>query len=360
MIKKINVKGVVYDVRDEKTAAELEARNGVMVNYNQWKGVENSLFSLTEILGDEDFVSLVRRGTVLTFLAAEGKWARYQYAGAENDAAIVTASNWRNISGATYGISQTADATKVQISSKGENGGVKDILNISAATTEKAGVMTAEDKQKLDTVAEKMNNLKYAALPVISWTSETTPDLNKYTTHGVWRLGGIRYSNGDNLPINSVGENASISGILTVTLAEEGETSYMHAITQHLILGNTLGKESKVYVRTGCRTSYNNGATYETTWSGWQVLQAMTEVGVVASLDDFIDNGMYSGVFTGNGPELFVMVVLNDYAVAESAAVTRSVAQFKLAVATGLGTAGISKRVGSGETISWGEWENIG
>ncbi len=49
-----------------------------------------------------------------------------------------------------YSIKQAVDAGKVQISTTTENGGVKDVLNITAATTEKAGVMTAADKTKLN------------------------------------------------------------------------------------------------------------------------------------------------------------------------------------------------------------------
>ena len=48
-----------------------------------------------------------------------------------------------------YGIKQVVDAGKVQISTTNENGGEKDILNIMAATSEKAGVMSAEDKKSL-------------------------------------------------------------------------------------------------------------------------------------------------------------------------------------------------------------------
>lgn len=60
-----------------------------------------------------------------------------------------------------YGIKQVVDAGKVQISTTNENGGEKDILNIMAATSEKAGVMTAEDKKIV--AAEPLTNavLKY-------------------------------------------------------------------------------------------------------------------------------------------------------------------------------------------------------
>ena len=52
-----------------------------------------------------------------------------------------------------YGIKQVVDADKVQISTTNGDGCVKDTLEIPAATTESAGVMSAEDKNNLDIIA---------------------------------------------------------------------------------------------------------------------------------------------------------------------------------------------------------------
>ncbi len=73
-----------------------------------------------------------------------------------------------------YSIKQAVDAGKVQISTTTENGGVKDVLNITAATTEKAGVMTAADKTKLN------NDIPY---PQETGTMVTSAD-KKYIYRG--------------------------------------------------------------------------------------------------------------------------------------------------------------------------------
>lgn len=121
-----------------------------IINYNEWKG-SNAELSLPNVLADDEFVKIVKSGTILTFKSTSTTWKRFQYTAASAAAADVGSySNWKELSGAAYGIKQSVDAGKVQISTTGENGAVKDILNIVAATTEKAGVMTAADKAKLN------------------------------------------------------------------------------------------------------------------------------------------------------------------------------------------------------------------
>lgn len=121
-----------------------------IINYNEWKG-SNAELSLPNVLADDEFVKMVKSGTILTFKNTSTTWKRFQYTAESAAAADVrNYSNWKELSGATYSIKQAVDADKVQISTTGENGAVKDILNIVAATTEKAGVMSAADKAKLN------------------------------------------------------------------------------------------------------------------------------------------------------------------------------------------------------------------
>lgn len=121
-----------------------------IINYNEWKG-SNAELSLPNVLADDEFVKMVKSGTLLTFKNTSTTWKRFQFTAASIAAADVkNYSNWKELSGATYSIKQAVDANRVQISTTGENGGVKDILNIAAATTERAGVMSAEDKKKLE------------------------------------------------------------------------------------------------------------------------------------------------------------------------------------------------------------------
>ena len=119
-------------------------------------------------------------------------------------------------------------------------------------------------------------------------------------------------------------------------------------LTQILELGNKDGGDIKVYTR-----RYNGSS-----WSAWQILQPMTEVGQVDSLNGFIDNGMYSGALT-NG-DTFAIIVINNYAVAASAGQERSISQFKYSLALSGGVQ-FQHRTGKGAAaIAWSEWQNVG
>lgn len=123
-----------------------------IINYNEWKG-SNAELSLPNVLADDEFVKMVKSGTLLTFKNTSTTWKRFQYTAASIAAADVkNYSNWKELSGAVYGIKQVVDAGKVQISTTNENGGEKDILNIMAATAERAGVMSAEDKRQISRI----------------------------------------------------------------------------------------------------------------------------------------------------------------------------------------------------------------
>ena len=126
-----------------------ESLHSTIINYNEWKG-NNYELSLPNVLADDEFVKMVKSGTILIFKNTSTIWKRFQYAAASVAVTDVkNYSNWKELSGTIYGIKQAVDAHKVQISTTGENGGVKDILNIAAATAENAGVMSAEDKKML-------------------------------------------------------------------------------------------------------------------------------------------------------------------------------------------------------------------
>ena len=129
-----------------------------IINYNEWKG-SNAELSLPNVLADDEFVRMVKSGTILIFKNTSTTWKRFQYTAASIAAADVKSySNWKELSGATYSIKQAVDANRVQISTTGENGGVKDVLNITAATTEKAGVMSADMLNAIAVNAELIEN----------------------------------------------------------------------------------------------------------------------------------------------------------------------------------------------------------
>lgn len=131
-----------------------ESLRHTIVNYNEWKATDAQL-SLSNVLADDELVKMVKSGTILTFKNTATTWKRYQYTVASAASADVqNISNWKELSAATYSIKQAVDANKVQISTTGENGNVKDIINISAATIENAGVMSVEDKGYLNSSAQ--------------------------------------------------------------------------------------------------------------------------------------------------------------------------------------------------------------
>ena len=194
----------------------------------------------------------------------------------------------------------------------------------------------------------------------LSWSSSL--NLNDIVEGGVYNIEGNRLKTSDNLPINNFGENASFAARLIVTVSPEGATTYRHIVGQTLILSNAEGHETKVYTRSGNRTSYDGGVSYVTTWGVWSMLQGNINVGAVESLDNLIDNGIYSGIYTYGSPETFVMVVINDYDASVKVGQVRRVSQFKYSVYTGTNVVKYLSRVGYGnDGITWDEegWKPI-
>lgn len=229
-------------------------------------------------------------------------------------------------------------------------------------------------------------NLKDDIGSVTKVTWDSNSDMYDYIAAGVYDIEGTRESLYDSLPIANIGENTTIAARLIVTVTPEGATTYRHSIGQTLILSNAEGKETKVYTRNGNRTIPTGGASYTITWSNWKCLQGMVEYGIVTDEDSwgitesptshtpgfgmhgFIENGMYSGIYTDDytlqAPtfiETFVLVVINDYAVSSQAGTPRRISQLKYATDTLTGQCTVKKRVGTGsDSISWGDWEEIG
>lgn len=184
----------------------------------------------------------------------------------------------------------------------------------------------------------------------VTW--EQSSHVDDYIEAGVYDIAGTRWRN-DGLPINNMGENATIAAKLFVTVTPEGATTYRHSIGQTLILTNAEGKETKVYTRNGNRTSTDGGVTYTITWGNWGQLQQNIEVGLVASLDSFTNNGIYSGIWQ-RGEEFitFVCVVINDYALGVS---PRRVSQYVYGINKGSGKIEHITRMAEGDTTV--EWE---
>ena len=180
--------------------------------------------------------------------------------------------------------------------------------------------------------------IKYFQRNSIAWSAGS--HINNYIAPGTYNIKGDRTNLADGLPIYNTG---SFSARLTVLAAH-------NCVTQVLTLLNVSGGDGNVYART-CQ----HGA-----WGTWGKLQQNVEVGQTTSLDAYIDNGIYSGVYT-NGTtlfETFVMVVINNYAVAAATGTARNITQVKYAVDTN-GTFCYHVRNGQGaDTVEWGEWRD--
>lgn len=185
----------------------------------------------------------------------------------------------------------------------------------------------------------------------ITWNNDTNPsNMNDFVVAGVYDLKGEHTRMDDNLPILNTGGGHTFNARLTVldsSITGSGNSDDK-CITQVLSFNNRLG-QGEVYIRTGKGSSLDN-----LTWEKWSTLQRNVNVGDVRTLDNLIDNGIYSGVLTGTG-ETFVLVVINNYAVVGNN-MPRSISQFKYSVGP-LGVISFGKRVKIGNADFPAKWD---
>lgn len=248
---------------------------------------------------------------------------------------------------------RTANDVMLNLKKWGDTTGTKRVRHsISAATETQAGVMSATDKARLNN-AEPVTR--------VQWTAVS--NINTYTTTGIYLLTGERLNTADGLPITNSNPGHTIHARLLVldsSISGTGD-SQDKCITQVLTLSNRTGGDGDVYIRTG-RASVKNQLAAGAGWELWGKLQQNIEVGQVTSLDTFTGNGIYSGVYTNGSTffETFVMVVINNYAVAGATGQVRSISQFKYALNVD-GTVSYKTRTGQGSSvIGWGSWVDLG
>ena len=244
------------------------------------------------------------------------------------------------------GFSVYADKIELYAKNISDNGVRFD--EIPAATAEKAGVMSAEDKR----------NLNNSTVKVITWNNDTDPsNINDFTEAGVYEIKGEHTRNDDNLPFGNTGGGHTFHARLEVldsSIAPEGQSDDI-CITQKLTLSNRVAGDGDVYIRTG------RGANKQSiTWEKWGKQQQNIEVGEVTNLDNLIDNGIYSGVWTNghlnNYPLTFVCVVINDYFIGIS---PRRVSQFLYGLSNSNGSTVYQTRVWDDAYNKWSDWEII-
>ena len=234
----------------------------------------------------------------------------------------------------------------------GLGSGVLDAYAVLPNATDTAkGFMSAEDKRVLDKVADDIE--KKQTVVQVEWVNVgNVSNMNDFTEAGVYELKGERTRDDDNLPFGNTGGSHTFHARLEVldsSIAPEGKSDDI-CITQKLTLSNRVAGDGDVYIRTG------RGASKEAiTWETWGKLQQNIEVGQATTLDDLIDNGIYSGVLNTTG-ETFVLVVINNYAFAEKYGVQRSISQFKYSVNPS-GVVAFGKRVKVGNGAFPESWE---
>ena len=174
-------------------------------------------------------------------------------------------------------------------------------------------------------------------------------NLNDILNEGLYFIKGYKH-NGDNIPILNDGPIAA--KLTVISTDDNGENK---VVTQVLNLNNNHGGEGNIYTR-----SYQNG-----NWKAWGKLQTNIEVGQVTTLDNLVDNGIYSGVLTDGSPtavgsfyDTFVLIVLNNYSVAGPLGTAQSISQLKYSLKLD-STIEVAKRKRD-EYGFWTEWKSVG
>lgn len=199
-----------------------------------------------------------------------------------------------------------------------------------------------ESESKLSTSISGKLSAKH-----ITWGKDSSID--NYVTQGFYIINGERLSADDGLPIINSNPGHTIAATLIVT--DSTINSGKMCVTQFLMMSNRLGNDGNMYVRTA------TGNTSGLTWGAWGRMATNIEVGEVNSLNSFIDNGIYSGIYnSGTSIETFVMIVINNYLAAGSLNTTRSISQFKYALALD-GSVTFQKRSGGAGVL--GSWRDI-
>lgn len=208
---------------------------------------------------------------------------------------------------------------------------------------------------------EQGRKLKNEMLIPVEWSSAS--HINHYVTQGIYNITGERLNTADGLPIANSNPGHTIHArllVLNSSIAGTGDVQDK-CITQVLTLSNRTGGDGDVYIRTG-RAQSTNMLVGGIGWEQWGKLQQNVEVGQITSLNSYIGNGIYSGVYTDGSTffETFVMVVINNYAVAGATGTIRRISQFKYALGID-GTFSYKTRIGYGNTgIEWGSWVDLG
>lgn len=181
--------------------------------------------------------------------------------------------------------------------------------------------------------------IKNVSFNSVAWNEYS--NLDNYNCIGEYIIRGERKNNDDNMPINNLGDIEARLNVISDTIGKNA--------TQVLTLLNVGGGDGNIYTRT----------RQDNTWGAWGKLQTNVEVGVInqQQMDALIDNGIYSGVLSTTG-ETFVLVVINNYAIAQQAGYGGYISHLKYSVGLdGVVKVETRRRDAYG---FWTEWQGIG
>lgn len=196
-----------------------------------------------------------------------------------------------------------------------------------------------------------LNNSLNGKQSVVSVEWGANSNLNYYIAAGVYNIQGARLSGNDNMPIANSNPGHTIAARLLVL--DSSINSIERCVTQLLVLSNRIGGEGNIYVRSAVSDADGNMQ-----WKSWLKQQGVTDVGSTASLNGYIDNGIYSGVLLPDY-SMFLLIVLNNYYIAAMLGQVRSILQFRIALGVDSSSA-FQYRIGRGSSdIQWGDWLSL-
>ena len=206
----------------------------------------------------------------------------------------------------------------------------------------------ARSKEKERELSAEISNK--VSKRTIVWDENS--NIDEFVVQGVYVINGERLNLSDGLPVRNGNPGHTIAATLIV--ADSTINSNERCVTQMLLLSNRLGADGNLYLRTA--TGDANGLV----WASWGKMQTNIETGAVTSLDNYVDNGIYSGILLSGDTamDMFLLVVLNNYPAANTIGATRTVSQFKYSLSLN-GSVTFKSRSGGGAGM-WGAWKDVG
>lgn len=197
----------------------------------------------------------------------------------------------------------------------------EDGVELPLATSTQDGLMSAEDKTKLN---------KTKPVEEVTWTEQHA--MNAYTECGEYHIHGERKNANDGLPILNANPGHTIDATLTVldsSLTNGTGAKTDTCVTQILRMSNRTGGDGHIFIRTGQASTKSQLASGSSTyWGTWEKLMGMFEKNGITSvneLDACTTNGMYSGLYANPNQasigginfypgDTFLMITANGYA----------------------------------------------